>query len=138
MQITDIITSQNLLFDLVEREADRNTFKHDPRVERPFASGPLFFNQVELTVKAPPGLTLDFEGNRPGTNPILEDQCTIMVGVFRKERHKLATPLEDHKFLPKATAHGAVSWQEGDGPSYTPHQLCDFAFERLRKHAPRC
>jgi hypothetical protein len=82
MQITDIITSQNLLFDLAEREADRNGFKHDPRVERQLSSHPLWFNQMELTVKAPCGLTLDFEAKRPAKNPLPEVQCTVKFGVI--------------------------------------------------------
>jgi hypothetical protein len=125
MQITDIITSQNLFLDLVESEADRNTLNHNPRV--------FCFDQVELTIEAPCGLTLDIEGGRPGKNLISEDQCTVWAGIFRNERGKLATKLEEHIFVPHDAGHGTVSWQEADGPSFTPQQLCDFAFRRLRE-----
>jgi hypothetical protein len=138
MQITDIITSQNLLFDLAEREADRNGFKHDPRVERQLSSHPLWFNQMELTVKAPCGLTLDFEAKRPAKNPLPEVQCTVKFGVFRNKRGQKATPLGDHVSTPDDTGHGAISWHKQDGASYTPQELCDLAFERLREQGARC
>jgi len=138
MQIIDIVTSQNLLFDLAEREADRNGFKHDPRVERQFSSHPLWFNQMELTVKAPCGLTLDFEAKHPAKNPIPEVQCTVKVGVFGNKRGEKPTPLGDHVFIPDASRHGAISWHKQDGANYTSQELCDFAFEQFREKGAPC
>lgn len=137
-----IAVSQNLLLDLVESEADRRAaeapqtgFKRE-RVERRYTSFPHHFNKLELTVEAPCGMTLELEANRPDENSTCKVQC--MVGIFGMKRHEKATKLEHYVFVPCLTRHGAVSWQHRDGTNYTPQQLCDFAFQRLREHTERC
>jgi|SRR5579859_741728 len=133
-RVARIIASQNLFFDLVEREAEapQNAFKHGP--SRPHRYD--FFEMVELTIGDLGGLTLDFEAKRPADHPIPEVQCTVSVGVFRNERYKLATELEENVFVPIITDQGSVLWQHRDGGTgHTPQQLCGLAFQRLRDHA---
>jgi hypothetical protein len=137
-----IATSQNLLLDLVESEANRtaaaapqNRFKPERRVERHYDSFPHGFNKAELTIKAPCDLTLDLEANRPdGNGNSSADVHRMLVGIFRNPRHGKATKLDDHVLVPVTTGQGSVSWQDQDGTSYTPQQLCDLAFQRLREH----
>jgi hypothetical protein len=137
-----IAAAQTLLFDLVEREAEANAFKHGPRgPDRSFFLGTntkTHINTVDLTIEGPRGLTLDFEAIHPAEHLIPEDNCTVAVGVFHNKRYKLAEKLEDHVFLPIVTDQRLVSWQGPDGPSFTPQQLRDFAFQRLREHTERC
>jgi len=137
-----ITASQNLLLHLVESEADRRPAEAPPnrwkrqRAERRYDSFPHAFTKLELTVEAPCGLTLELETNLPEGNSTSGAQCRV--GVFRLERHENSRKLQDHLFVPAATGQGPVSWQRRDGTTYTPQQLCDFAFEQLREHAERC
>jgi hypothetical protein len=133
-----IVTAQNLLFDLVESEAGANAFTHGPR--RP---GHSFFdgihiktniNTVNLTIGGPYGLTLDFEATRPAEYPIPEEYCTVTAGVYLNKHKKSAEKIEDYVFVPIVKDQGSVTWQDRDGTSYTPQQLCDFAFRCLREH----
>jgi hypothetical protein len=137
MQMNNIISSQNQFFDAVESETARISLEHHPRVERELSSYPLFFNQVSLAINTPYAVSLDLEGDRPGKNPIPADHCTIKIGVFQNQRGKLAAPLEDHTFIPVDDGRGGVSWREGDGQSFTPQQLSEFAFDRLCKRLNR-
>jgi hypothetical protein len=145
-EATRIVTSQNTLFDLVEREVKRLAakapqagFKHQ-RVEGPYTSStPLLYNKVELTVECSCSLNLDLEVNRPSGDLVSEVQCKM--GIFQKSRHqKEENIIEDHLFIPNITAQGVVLWRHKNGTDYSPQQLCEFAFRRffsiLHSHEP--
>jgi len=136
MQMSNIIASQNLLFDLAERQAERNGLKHDPRAVITMAAQH-HFKLMQFPVKACDCFSLDFEACQPITDQFNETECTVRVDVFRNNRHAQATLIEGHEFHPDDAGHGTTTWQNGSGRSYTPDKLCDFAFDLLRKHATR-
>jgi hypothetical protein len=134
-----VVSAQNVLFDLIEQQAKRLAIEA-PQLGLRHKRGEFqgFPNTVmQMSIEGPGNLTLDFEGTRPHSNSASGACCKV--AIFRLNRDwrdagRKATILEDLIFNPGLVEHEGVSWKDAHGNTYGPQQLCDFAFERFYEH----
>jgi len=120
---------QNLLFDLLEKQAGRLAGV-SPQLKlkcRRTENCCTPNDKIYLKVEGPGALVLEIEGTRPDNDSARGAQCNV--GIFKHNRGRPPTKLEDRVFMPVMAGQVGVSWQDSNGIVYGHQQLCDFAFQ---------
>lgn len=129
-----VIDAQNLLLDLLERQAGHLAAESPQlglRCKR--GKGHCFPNEkIGLGVEGPGDLLLDIEFTRPDNDSARGARCDV--GIFKRNRNGHSTKLEDRQFTPVMVGQEGVSWQDSNGTGYGHQQLCDLAFQRFYEH----